>query len=561
MKVQIIRSIFTAIMVTLFLVSHAQKENLAIIKDIPESQVWNIVYQSFKIHNRKLGDFNKQTQTAKSGYYRYTSLVIENRAKYQVTYKNGDIEIKFVEKQYLSKEGWVNNLLPTSKGTKKKYIYPIAATIRELNKKTSANVPPVSVLTDNSSCPGLSVVTYKGQIYNTVLIGQQCWLKENLNAGLMINDSETMKDNSVLEKYCYDNNPANCGVYGGLYTWDELMQYTSKGNTRGICPEGWQIPSKDDFQVLIRSLGGMEVAGAKLKKAKSNSWQQQSHPATNESGFTALPGGVGDDNGLFEDLGALAYFASSNAAWGMILQHDSHQAKWGNLLDNRAVSVRCIKSKKEKDDKSENPIKEPEDDTINDPKTQPDNKPEDEIIIPDPQIEIQDSTEYNPPQTNCPKKEYLLYFPFSDKEYLDSINNIASQGYKLILGNVAVFFFEKEEGRKANYPFKLLESVEQVSIEELNTLAKEKWVVVNSFFMTYLIKDESAPIYEYMRGKELSNTYMRDYKRFLPGGSNIHDLNNLYGDKGWELISIAGNKSLFRRIIGSNIKYKYKRCV
>ena len=137
MKKLIYISIFIIIGATLFNKSYAQKTNPAIIENVPESYVWEIIYKSFKEHNKILYSYYKykQTQTAKSGFYRYTSMMVDNRAKYQVTYKNGNIEIKFVDRQYLSKNVWVNNLLPLSKKTKKKYIYPIAETIRELVKE------------------------------------------------------------------------------------------------------------------------------------------------------------------------------------------------------------------------------------------------------------------------------------------------------------------------------------------------------------------------------------------------------------------------------------------
>jgi len=144
MKKLIHISIFIIIGVTLFNETYAQKTNPAVIENVPESYAWDIVYQSFKKHNKKLNNYNKQTQTAKSIFYRYTSMLVDNRAKYQVTYKNGNIEIKFVDRQYLAKDKWVENLLPLSKKTKKKYIYPIATTIRELNEKRLSNTPPVA---------------------------------------------------------------------------------------------------------------------------------------------------------------------------------------------------------------------------------------------------------------------------------------------------------------------------------------------------------------------------------------------------------------------------------
>ncbi len=72
---------------------------------------------------------------------------------------------------------------------------------------------------------GTSTVTdADGNVYNTVQIGNQCWMKENLKVGTRINGSQNMSDNGFVEKYCYNNDPANCDVYGGLYQWDEMVQ-------------------------------------------------------------------------------------------------------------------------------------------------------------------------------------------------------------------------------------------------------------------------------------------------------------------------------------------------
>ena len=127
---------------------------------------------------------------------------------------------------------------------------------------------------------GLDTVLYSGQTYNTVLIGSQCWFKENLNVGTPIgsrqNDNSTFQDqtdNGVIEKYCdgYTDNddaaqiaaaPASCAANGGLYQWAEAIQYNGAtntavwspseptGNIRGICPSGWHIPKDSDWTTL-----------------------------------------------------------------------------------------------------------------------------------------------------------------------------------------------------------------------------------------------------------------------------------------------------------------------
>jgi uncharacterized protein (TIGR02145 family) len=135
-----------------------------------------------------------------------------------------------------------------------------------------------------------------GNHYGVVTIGTQSWLSENLNTGIQVisNQSEP-EDNGVIEKYCWGDLKSNCDTYGGLYWWDEMMAYgpsdtSSLGITQGICPEGWHLPTLKEWDVLIEFLGGYEVAGTKLK-SESTLWDPNTI-ATNESGFSLLPGGA-----------------------------------------------------------------------------------------------------------------------------------------------------------------------------------------------------------------------------------------------------------------------------
>ena len=151
-----------------------------------------------------------------------------------------------------------------------------------------------------------------GQFYTTVQIGQQCWMAENLNVGTMIpsNDAGQLQtDNQVIEKFCYDNNPANCDTYGGLYEWYEAMQYQTAEGVMGICPFGWHIPTDNEFSELTDYLGGEAVAGGAMKaigtiEQGTGLWHEPNTGATNISGFTALPGGYQDHwDGTFVDIG------------------------------------------------------------------------------------------------------------------------------------------------------------------------------------------------------------------------------------------------------------------
>jgi len=75
-------------------------------------------------------------------------------------------------------------------------------------------------------------------------------MAENLNIGSIIQNLDEMTDNGVIEKYCYNNEPSKCNQYGGLYQWNEVMQYTTTSGVQGICPEGWYIPTDDEWKIL-----------------------------------------------------------------------------------------------------------------------------------------------------------------------------------------------------------------------------------------------------------------------------------------------------------------------
>ena len=185
------------------------------------------------------------------------------------------------------------------------------------------------------------------QVYNTVQIGEQCWMTENLNIGTMINSGFDPTNNGEIEKYCYDDDPANCDAYGGLYKWDEMMEYSTTQYSPGICPIGWYIPSSGDLVTLSNFLGGEEVAGGKMKEIGTVHWDPPNTGATNSSGFTALPGGFINTYGSFY-LGSNCRFWSSN-------ETSSPSALYGSLFYQNTIifslsankvngySVRCIR--------------------------------------------------------------------------------------------------------------------------------------------------------------------------------------------------------------------------
>jgi len=128
-------------------------------------------------------------------------------------------------------------------------------------------------------------ILYAGKTYNTVPIGKQCWLKENLDLGTMIDGAQDQTDNGIIEKYCYDNNPANCSTYGGLYQWNEAMAYSIAPKAKGICPEGFHIPTLEEYGTLVTEAN---IDGNALKETGQGTGYGA---GTNTSGFSALLAG------------------------------------------------------------------------------------------------------------------------------------------------------------------------------------------------------------------------------------------------------------------------------
>ncbi|MCF8372974.1 MAG: hypothetical protein K9H64_15240 [Bacteroidales bacterium] len=168
---------------------------------------------------------------------------------------------------------------------------PVSDTLYEIQFAT--NIP----------CPGIDSLEYEGQYYHTIQIYDQCWMKENLNVGLQLNSTNPQTDNGTVEKYCLLNDVAQCDRYGGIYTWDEMMNYSSEEGSQGICPAGWHVASDDDFKVLEGAIdsnygigdpewenfneNGID-AGTKMKS--TSGWSNGGN-GTDSFGFSALWGG------------------------------------------------------------------------------------------------------------------------------------------------------------------------------------------------------------------------------------------------------------------------------
>lgn len=199
-------------------------------------------------------------------------------------------------------------------------------------------------------CPSETVYDDRdGKMYHTVLIGSQCWLKENMNIGTRINGNMDQTDNHIYEKYCYDDDESNCDIYGGLYQWDETILYQL--GDASICPFGWRVPEETDWIDLIDYVGDEFESGIKLRSAGSieegtGLWNFPNY-STNETGFTALPGGIlSSITKQFVYLGMQGNFWSNNpgsyGAFAWVVQNDGPFIGPTGYFKTVGLSVRCL---------------------------------------------------------------------------------------------------------------------------------------------------------------------------------------------------------------------------
>jgi uncharacterized protein (TIGR02145 family) len=213
---------------------------------------------------------------------------------------------------------------------------------------------PALVTPSNSSTIDTSVTDIDGNVYNTVKIGTQVWMKEDLkvtkyrDGSSIPNVTDTLQWSNLTSgawSY-YNNDSSNNAAYGKIYNWYTVI------DRRNICPVGWHIPTDAEWTILTNYLGGDTVAGGKMKEAGLSHWLSPNTAADNSSGFTGLPGGArydkGGNNGAFIGIGY-------NGGWWSSTEYDAYLV-WFRYLDysisdvirdyggkEGGLSVRCIK--------------------------------------------------------------------------------------------------------------------------------------------------------------------------------------------------------------------------
>jgi uncharacterized protein (TIGR02145 family) len=225
---------------------------------------------------------------------------------------------------------------------------PSSSSVSQLSSSSKVPIPlcdPYNTEThycSNGTVKEYGYVSDVNKTYKTVVIGEQTWMAENLNY-------------NASGSWCYGNDHSNCDTYGRLYDWATAMNLSSSCNSstcasqvqakhRGICPEGWHIPSNDDWSTLNNNVGGSSTAGEHLKS--TSGWKNNGN-GLDTYGFSALPGGRRYPDGHFGSVG-------DDVNWWSASEHDSSDAysrymncnigyaTWGN--DGKAIgfSVRCL---------------------------------------------------------------------------------------------------------------------------------------------------------------------------------------------------------------------------
>jgi uncharacterized protein (TIGR02145 family) len=212
-----------------------------------------------------------------------------------------------------------------------------------------------TVLGNGVFVPGNGVTDIDGTVYTSIIINGQEWMQQNLAVTKYRNGDPIPTGLSGITwltttsgAYAINNNDAaNNTTYGKLYNWYAV------NDSRGLCPTGWHVPSDAEWTTLETSLGGSSVAGGKMKSTGTINngdglWYSPNEQATNESGFTGLPGGYRASNGTYNAIGSNGSWWSSTegdstSAWYRVLYYNYSSVDRTNGNKRFGFSVRCVR--------------------------------------------------------------------------------------------------------------------------------------------------------------------------------------------------------------------------
>src|SRR5690554_521749 len=243
------------------------------------------------------------------------------------------------------------------------YIMKSGAIVGQYNVNTEVDSVIFYKPTIEETTSGTFIDSRDGNEYNWVQIGDQVWMAENLAylpSVNMVADGSEDAAGSYYYVYGYDGTNVadakatdNYATYGVLYNWTAAMDGEASSTTnpsgiQGVCPAGWHLPSDAEWTELTDYLGGRSGAGGKLKETGTMHWVSPNTGATNETGFTALPGGYRGDNGTFDYIGYGGYWwsateYSASSAWYRIMGINLSSVPLFNYNKEVGFSVRCVR--------------------------------------------------------------------------------------------------------------------------------------------------------------------------------------------------------------------------
>ena len=226
------------------------------------------------------------------------------------------------------------------------YLYKSGSVI---HSRAIADVDSISFV-NRTAKPSTTVSDIEGNVYHTVTIGTQTWMVENLRTRKFrdgssidsIADRIAWKSTSTAAWCNYNNDAVSATLYGKLYN------YYAVTDSRGIAPVGWHVPTDSEWSQLVDFLGGELEAGGKLKQRGTNYWLSPNYNASNQTGFSALPGGCRDWGGNSKSAGNYGNWWTAseqdvNNAWCRYTYNKTACIYRYNYLKTCGFSVKCIK--------------------------------------------------------------------------------------------------------------------------------------------------------------------------------------------------------------------------
>jgi len=243
------------------------------------------------------------------------------------------------------------------------YIMKSGAIVGQYNVNTEVDSVIFYKPTIEETTSGTFIDSRDGNEYNWVQIGDQVWMAENLAylpSVNMVADGSEDAAGSYYYVYGYDGTNVaeakatdNYATYGVLYNWTAAMNGEASSTTnpsgiQGVCPTGWHLPSDAEWTELTDYLGGTSVVGGKLKETGTTHWNSPNTGATNETGFTALPGGTRNYYGTFLSIGDFGYWWSATEndaddAWYRLMYYNNYYVDRDYFNKELGFSVRCVR--------------------------------------------------------------------------------------------------------------------------------------------------------------------------------------------------------------------------